>query len=161
MHRRAVELIDRLQLAPHPEGGYFRQIFRSTGTVAPDDGRGTRAALTTIYFLLTAGDLSCWHRVSADEAWHFYEGAPLELWTADGDFGNATRHLLGPLVQHAAPVHVVPAGEWQAAASLGDYTLVGCSVGPGFEFADFEMLRDQSLALVSEVRARADLSRFV
>lgn len=142
MHPRAVELIAALELQPHPEGGYYRQIYKSESTVAPDDTRDTRAALTTIFFVLAAGDVSRWHRVRSDEVWHFYEGAPLELLTADAAFAAVSTHTLGPVSAGVVPVHVVRANDWQAARTTGDYTLVGCTVGPGFEFADFTMLRD-------------------
>jgi uncharacterized protein len=142
MDERAGELISSLGLVPHPEGGHFREVYRSASGVRPDDGRPVRSALTTIFFLLARGEVSRWHRVASDEAWHHYEGAPLELFTADREFGEVTRRVLGPVGTGAGPVHVVPAGAWQAARSLGAYTLVGCTVGPGFDFADFEMLRD-------------------
>jgi predicted cupin superfamily sugar epimerase len=112
--------------------------------VAPADERGVRAALTSIYFLLPAGAVSRWHRVRSDELWHHYEGAPLELWIAPPDAQRIERLRLGPLGPDQAPVRGVPANAWQAARSLGAYTLVGCSVGPGFEFADFELLRDRA-----------------
>jgi hypothetical protein len=119
-------LIEALNLKPHPEGGHFRETFR-------DSGEG-RAHSTAIYFLLKAGEVSRWHRVDAAEVWHFYRGAPLEL-----QIGKAVM-VLGPDVEQGqAPQGVVPAGEWQAARSMGDYTLVGCTVAPGFEFSGFEM----------------------
>jgi uncharacterized protein len=142
MHSRAAQLVQLLRLEPHPEGGYFRQLFRSSESVTPADGRGTRAALTTIYFLLPGGDVSRWHRVASDELWHFYEGAPLEIWTATPDLRELSVARLGPVVADAAPVTVVRAGWWQAARPTGDYALVGCTVAPGFEFADFVLARD-------------------
>lgn len=152
MHPRASELITTLGLEPHPEGGYYRQVYRSVSTVTPADERGLRAALTTIYFLLPGTEVSRWHRVTSDEAWHFYEGAPLELLTADPAFARTDRHVLGPVGPGHGQVHVVHAHDWQAARSRGDYTLVGCSVAPGFEFADFTMLRDLP-DLAAHVRA--------
>jgi predicted cupin superfamily sugar epimerase len=139
---RADTLIRQLSLRPHPEGGWYSEVFRSNRRVTPDDGRGARAALTTIYFLLERGSRSCLHRVASDEAWHFHEGAPLALVTCDADFERQSETLLGPWDGVARPVHVVPAGQWQAAESTGDYTLVACTVGPGFDFTDFSMLRD-------------------
>lgn len=131
MHARARDLIASLGLEPHPEGGHYREVFRSAG-------------LTTIFFLLAAGDVSRWHRVlNADEAWHFYEGEPLELVTADDAFAHVETRRLGPSAGDTQPVHVVSAGQWQAARPLGAYTLVGCSVGPAFQFDQFEMLRDR------------------
>jgi uncharacterized protein len=150
---RAGALIAALELAPHPEGGYYREIHRSATPVEPSDGRGPRAGLTTIYFLLAAGEASRWHRVMSDETWHFHEGAPLDLWEADPGFGRVERRRLGPLDGTTRPVRVIGAGAWQAARSAGDYTLVSCSVGPGFDFADFAMLRDDP-AGVERVRTR-------
>lgn len=147
------ELIERLSLSPHPEGGHFREVYRSGTEVQLADQRGRRSALTTIYFLLGAGEVSRWHRVASDEAWHFYEGDPLELFVADADFDRVERRILGQASDAAQPVHVVAAGCWQAARSTGAYTLAGCSVGPGFDFADFEMLRDRPDA-ANRVRQR-------
>lgn len=125
----ADEVVRHLALAPHPEGGYFRETFRDA---AREDGR---AASTAIYYLLRAGERSRWHRVrDAAEVWHWYSGAPLRL-----DIDGAS-HRLGPdILAGEAPQAVVPAGSWQAAESLGDWTLVGCTVAPGFEFSSFEM----------------------
>jgi uncharacterized protein len=142
--RRASQLIDELRLQPHPEGGFYRQIFRSALDVSPADGRGVRSALTTIYFLLLRSQHSRWHRVRSDEVWHHYEGAPLDLWQMTPDFDAMNRIALGAFDGATAPVHVVPADHWQAARSTGDYTLVGCTVGPGFVFDDFEMMRADS-----------------
>jgi predicted cupin superfamily sugar epimerase len=153
MDDRAAHLIATLQLEPHPEGGYYRQTYRSASLVNPQDIRSERASLTTIYFLLPAGDVSRWHTVASDEVWHFYEGAPLELMTADRDFGEIQRHRLGPVAPGVEPVHVVRAHEWQAARSEGAFTLVGCTVGPGFEFPDFRLLRNDP-AKADEVRGR-------
>jgi predicted cupin superfamily sugar epimerase len=140
MTNRVAELIRMLGLTAHPEGGYYREIWRSESSVEPADGRGTRSALTSIYFLLPADAVSRWHRVRSDEIWHHYEGAPLMLVLASPDGVRQVRHRLGPLGPDQTPERIVPAGWWQAARSLGEYTLVGCTVGPGFEFADFEML---------------------
>ena len=131
-------LIDRLQLKPHPEGGWFREIHRAAETVTT--GRGTRSALTTIYYLLERGQLSRWHVVQSDEIWHFYAGAPLELIVYDPVSRRCAPRVLDVPAREHEPVGVVRAGEWQAARSLGDYSLVGCNVGPGFEFADFQFV---------------------
>jgi uncharacterized protein len=129
MTERARHLIDTLGLQPHPEGGWYRQVFKSEERVTRQRDGANRTALTTIYFLLVEGTYSAWHRVSSDEVWHFYEGDALELLTRDGKVTlNAENR-----------VHVIRANEWQAARPLGAYTLVGCTVGPGFEFEDFEM----------------------
>ncbi len=140
---RVEELIRTLALTPHPEGGYYREIWRGGLGVEPSDGRGGRAALTSIYFLLPAGAISRWHRVRSDEVWHHYEGAPLELLIVPPDELRLDRLRLGPLGPEQAPVRCVPASWWQAARSLGAYTLVGCTVGPGFDFGDFELLADR------------------
>jgi uncharacterized protein len=132
---RAGELIGRLALQPHPEGGWYREIYRSPTRV--ETARGSRSALTTIHYLLERNQLSRWHVVQADELWHFYAGAPLELLEYDPASRKFSRHELS-----AASVGIIPAGVWQAARSLGDYSLVGCTVGPGFEFADFQFICD-------------------
>jgi len=134
----ADRLIELLGLKPHPEGGHFKETFRDCGPPpAGRDGNVGRSSSTAIYFLLKAGEVSRWHRVDAAEVWHFYRGAPLEL-----KIGKQT-YILGPEIEEAqAPQVVVPAGAWQAARSLGDYTLVGCTVAPGFEFDHFEMAPD-------------------
>lgn len=142
MQPRAQRLISTLGLREHPEGGHFREVFRASSSVRPEDGRGERSALTTIYFLLRAGEQSRLHRVASDEAWHFYEGAPLDLLWIDPADRQLEQVRLGSVSADTVPVAVVPAGAWQAARSTGEYTLVGCSVGPGFDFADFQMLSD-------------------
>ena len=131
-------LIALLKLQPHPEGGHFRETFRDCGhPPAGRDANAGRAHSTAIYFLLKAGESSRWHRVDAAEAWHFYRGAPLEL-----RIGKAL-HILGPEIEKGQqPQLIVPPGAWQAARSLGDYTLVGCTVAPGFEFSKFEMAEE-------------------
>ena len=130
---KAADIIRDLEMTPHPEGGHFVETFRDAG------GSENRGASTAIYFLLQAGEVSHWHRVDAAEVWHHYAGAPLRLsLSADGmthedlilgaDLGNGER-----------PQLVVPADHWQAAQSLGDWTLVGCTVAPAFQFEKFEM----------------------
>jgi predicted cupin superfamily sugar epimerase len=153
MHARAAELIARLALEPHPEGGYYREIFRSGNLISPADGRGPRAMLTTIYYLLPAGSFSRWHRVTSDEVWHLYEGGPLEVLELDSGCAALKRHRLATVDGDSqAPVCTIGAGLWQAARPLGDYVLVGCTVSPGFDFADFTMLADEA-ALAARVRA--------
>lgn len=135
MHPRAQQLIDSLGLLPHPEGGWYRQVFKSEERVRRTSDGADRSALTTIYFLLVEGTFSAWHRVESDEVWHFYEGEPLELlMRVTGEAEPDVRRL-----DDVNRVEVVPARHWQAARPLGAYTLVGCTVGPGFEFADFEL----------------------
>jgi predicted cupin superfamily sugar epimerase len=144
---RAAVLIRDLALEPHPEGGHFRELYRSPHAVEPQDGRTLRTALTTIYYLLVAGERSRWHRVASDEVWHFYEGGELELWVAPPDLSAVQRVVLGPASVSAAPTYTVPARWWQAARPAGAYALVGCTVGPGFEFLDFEMLEQDAPSL--------------
>jgi hypothetical protein len=128
----AAEIIRRLALKPHPEGGHFRETFRDTHTI------NGRAASTSIYFLLQRGERSHWHRVDAVETWHYYSGAPLELSVVNGASEEVIR--LGPdIAAGEAPQVTVPARAWQAAQTLGDWTLVGCTVAPGFEFSGFEL----------------------
>ena len=136
-------LITNLDLRPHPDGGYYREVYRSRASVKPSDGRELRPALTTIYFLLTHGQFSRWHQVQSDEVWHFYEGAPLDLWLTSPQIDRVQQHRLGPPEPAQQPVLVVPAGSWQAARSAGAYTLTGCTVGPGFDFQDFAFAADQ------------------
>lgn len=136
-------LIETLGLVPHPEGGYYGELYRSNATVHPADGRGPRPALTTIYFLLSQGAVSRWHRVRSDEVWHFYEGAPLDLWMAPPGADTVHHVRVGPLAGIQRPAVPVPGGWWQAARSTGAYTLVGCTVGPGFDFTDFTLAADQ------------------
>jgi uncharacterized protein len=131
---RAADIIRLLDLKPHPEGGHYCQTFRDA---APS---GSRPASTAIYFLLARGERSHWHRVDAVEVWHHYAGAPLVLSLAATDAGPVTRVRLGSdLGSGERPQAVVPTGHWQAAESLGDWTLVGCTVAPGFDFAGFEL----------------------
>jgi predicted cupin superfamily sugar epimerase len=170
---RAADLIRKLALQPHPEGGWYREIYRSPTRV--ETARGSRSALTTIYYLLEQNQLSRWHVVQADELWHFYAGSPLELLAYTPGTRKFERYVLD-CVSAAEPVgaanaagqaavasgadmaaadeagatsvSVIPTGVWQAARSLGEYSLVGCTVGPGFEFADFQF--------VSALAAHAD-----
>jgi predicted cupin superfamily sugar epimerase len=129
----AAEIIARLQLAPHPEGGHFRETFRDSRC----DAHG-RSASTAIYFLLARGERSHWHRVDAVETWHYYAGDALTLRIADAHGVRVVR-LGADLTADEVPQAIVPAHAWQAAESTGDWTLVGCTVAPGFEFAHFEL----------------------
>lgn len=128
----AQEIIARLGLAPHPEGGHYRQTWVA-------DGPG-RPAGTCIYFLLAAGERSHWHKVDAAEIWHFYAGSPLILSIADPQAGRRDDRRLGPdLAAGEAPQIIVPADHWQAAETTGSWTLVGCTVSPGFSFDGFTL----------------------
>ncbi|SHG66563.1 hypothetical protein SAMN05444003_0392 [Cognatiyoonia sediminum] len=125
-------IIALLDLAPHPEGGHYRQTW-----IAENDGR---AAGTCIYFLLKAGEVSHWHTVDATEIWHYYSGAPIQLRMAETEAGPSAEMILGPdLAAGQRPQGIVPRGHWQSAKSLGEWTLVGCTVSPGFDFAGFHL----------------------
>ena len=156
---RAQALIDMLALQPHPEGGWYREIFRGAGQVRPADASGpARDTLTSIDFLLLAGQCSAWHRVAADEAWHLLEGGPLRLWLAPPDLGQVFSVDLAPAsADGRRPRYVVPATWWQAAEPVTEtnaspglagtsdqpgFAYVGATVGPGFDFADFTFGRD-------------------
>jgi hypothetical protein len=129
----AADIIARLGLRPHPEGGHYRETFRDPRTDA-----GGRARSTAIYFLLARGERSHWHRIDAVEIWHYHAGHPLTLRIADDSGSHSVR--LGPdLAAGESPQAIVPALAWQAAESSGDWTLVGCTVAPGFDFATFEL----------------------
>jgi predicted cupin superfamily sugar epimerase len=137
-------MFEELQLQPHPEGGAFRQIYKSPVLVRR--GGDARSALTIIHFLLRAGEMSRWHRVTSDEVWTHLQGGGLRLYRVDGS---------SVVLDASAPLHVVPAGEWQASEPLGDYALVACFVAPGFEFADFTMMAEEeraAAALPEELR---------
>jgi uncharacterized protein len=128
----ADRIITALNLAPHPEGGWYRQTW-----VAAGDGRPSG---TAIYFLLKAGERSHWHRVDAAEVWLYHAGAPLILSQAVRDAGPVTESILGPdVLAGEQPQVIVPVNHWQAARSTGDYTLVSCTVSPGFQFAGFTL----------------------
>jgi uncharacterized protein len=140
MSPRAAELIARLRLVPHPEGGHYAEVHRAGTAVDPLDGRQRRAAMTSIHFLLCAGEKSRWHRVASDEVWCHLEGAPIELHVLDLLAHTPRSLLLGAVAEGMVPQHAVHANQWQAAHSSGDYSLAACMVAPGFEFADFELM---------------------
>lgn len=133
---QADDIVAKLGLEPHPEGGHFRETFRDAPIHEKTNGR---ALSTAILYLLKAGEVSHWHRVDATEIWHWYGGAPLEL--SQAIYGGATeKNILGnDVINDEAPQIIVPVNVWQSARSLGDWTLVGCTVSPGFEFGGFEM----------------------
>ena len=124
-------IIKTLDLQPHPEGGHYRQTW-----VATNEGRPTG---TCIYFLLGAGESSHWHKVDATEIWLFHAGAPLVLSLSETEHGPAKDHLLTPDLNAGAPQVIVPENHWQAARSTGDWTLVSCTVSPGFQFEGFTL----------------------
>jgi len=143
----AADIIARLELRPHPEGGHYRETFRDGCT----DAHG-RAASTAIYFLLARGERSHWHRIDAAEVWHFYAGAPLTLQIANDGCAPHTVTLGPDIAAGQRPQAIVPAGAWQSAESDGDWTLVGCTVAPAFEFAQFELAPRDWQPLGSERR---------
>lgn len=131
------EIIAELHMKPHPEGGYYVETYRDDHSC----NKGERANSTAIYYLLKAGEYSHWHRVDAAEVWHYYAGSPLEL-SVSNEIDLAEKIILGPdLASGARPQAVVKSGEWQAARSMGSWSLVGCTVAPGFDFAGFQMAR--------------------
>ncbi|QSQ21521.1 cupin domain-containing protein [Pyxidicoccus parkwayensis] len=149
------ELVRRLGLAPHPEGGFYKETYRAA--LAVQTPRGTRSAGTAIYYLLPRGSFAAWHRVTSDEVWHFYDGHPLELLLV-GASGEPETVVLGrDVTKGEQPQVVVHAGVLQAAVPRGEYTLVGCTVSPGFDFSDWEMPSADSL--VARYPKHAELMR--
>ncbi|HTU64926.1 MAG TPA: cupin domain-containing protein [Steroidobacteraceae bacterium] len=134
----AAALITRLALTPHPEGGWYREVHRSSELIST--ARGPRAAITSIYFLLEAKQRSRWHVVLSDELWHHVGGAPLELVTYSPQSKQIHHAVLGSPNDAREPTGVARAGLWQAARSLGAYSLLACDVGPGFDFEDFNFV---------------------
>jgi hypothetical protein len=156
---RARALIKKLGLLPHPEGGHYCEIYRSEDTVQAV--RGKRASLTTIYFLLQRGERSLFHCVSSDEVWHFYEGSPLKLIDVSSDMKRAMTHRVGPEQGRSKQVAVIAKDRWQAAESTGDFSLVGCTVAPGFDFQDFKMLKHDATGARRMRQLQPQLARFV
>lgn len=165
----AADLVERLNLLPHPEGGYFRETYRAAeniaGSALPSRFGGDRSASTAIYFLLETGQRSRLHRIQSDEVWHFYGGDPLMVVEIDRAGELKTTRLGGDLADGAVFQHVVPAGVWFGAvpADTGrtgsaGYALVGCTVAPGFDFADFE-LADRTVLLAEYPAHRAWIER--
>ena len=152
---RAQELIARLGLKPHPEGGHYAELFRSESRVQTP--RGERRALTTIDFLLRAGEFSAWHRVRSDEVWHLLEGGPLRLHWLPADLSRVETVELDAHCRR----FVVPADAWQAAEPAGDYAYVGATVGPGFEFADFAFGREDAALKQALARLQPALGRLL
>ena len=145
------DLVERLQLRPHPEGGYYREVYRSAGKITRaalnNQFSGDRNFSTSIYFLLTSGNFSAFHRIRQDELWHFYMGTALHV-HAIGHDGKLMTHILGSnLAAGELPQAVVPAGSWFASgvAKTNSFSLVGCTVSPGFDFDDFELAQRKEL----------------
>jgi predicted cupin superfamily sugar epimerase len=137
MEAAAKAIIERLQMSPHPEGGWYRETWRA------DALEGERASCTAIHFLLEAGQRSHWHRVDAAELWLWHAGSSLALFTAPGDAGPVTRHILGgDVLADEQPQLLVPVGHWQTAEPMDGWVLVSCIVSPGFEFAGFDLAHE-------------------
>jgi predicted cupin superfamily sugar epimerase len=158
---RAAELVALLKMQPHPEGGHYAEVFRSAHGVGLDDGRQGRVALSTIDFLLTAGQFSAWHRVASDEVWHLLEGSALRLWLTPPGCASFSHVDLGAASASATPRFVVPAGWWQAAEPLGDYAYVGATVAPGFVFEDFTFGREDALLKAALMNQPLNLQRLL
>jgi len=145
MHNEALELIKNLQLTEHPEGGYYKETYRSKNVIPQqilgESFNGARNYCTSIYFLLTSDRFSAFHRIQQDEIWNFHKGSPLTVHVIDNS-GNYTQHLVGlDLKNGQTPQFVVPAGCWFASSvnEKNHYSFVGCTVAPGFDFNDFEL----------------------
>ncbi|AGP84203.1 cupin domain-containing protein [Alteromonas mediterranea] len=149
-------LIKKYNLEPHPEGGFYRQVFRSENKTTSYFHGASRPALTHIYFLLLKGQVSRFHRVLHDEVWNHYEGAPLQLFQIQKQ-QLWERRIGGDNNDY---VEVVEAGNFQGAATMGDYSLVGCTVAPGFDFEDFSFIEEPSMKEWIKV-AHPDLTRFI
>ena len=157
MNKRAHELIDLLELSPHPEGGYYREMYRSETKVFSPIRKGLRSALTDIYFLLVSGQISRFHRVMHDEVWHFYEGNPLELVEMQSEGFEVSKVIMGNNGNVPKYQHCIKGGNWQAAYSTGEYSLVGCTVAPGFDPLDFEFLKDNSIVQSAILKRNPEL----
>ena len=151
------QLIEKYNLVPHPEGGYFSEIYKSKQSVQSQVINKERKSVTHIYFLLLAGQMSLFHKVVHDEIWNFYEGDPIKLLKYDGL--KIKEEILGPAAKNY--VSIVEGGVYQAAESTGAYSLVGCTVAPGFEFEDFSFLRDELETKKNFLKKFPDYQRFV
>lgn len=137
--------VEHLNLQPHPEGGFFKETYRSEIKLQTFENNGERSLSTGIYFLITSGNFSAFHRIKSDEMWHFYAGSPLTVHIIETD-GTYTELNIGlDLVKGQLPQAVVPAEAWFASESSGEYSLVGCTVSPGFDFTDFELAYESDL----------------
>jgi predicted cupin superfamily sugar epimerase len=163
MTNRASYLIDKLQLNKHPEGGYYKEVFRSPNTVFSSVVSEDRSAITDIYFLLVKKEVSKFHCVKHDEIWHFYEGAPLQIHDINKKTNNYNAHILGDNDSKnkiGYKAHI-PGGHWQAAETLGEYTLVGCTVGAGFDFKDFQLLEKSAISSNPLFKTYPELNLFI
>ena len=161
MTDRAKELINLFQLSKHPEGGYFREVYRSEIKVKTEPSGVKRSGLTDIYFLITENNISRFHRLAHDEIWHFYEGAPITIIDIHPESLNMNRTTLGspdPLLVYK---HCIKGTHWQCAFSNGPYSFVGCTVGPGFEFDDFEMMAHQQQTMTAVLSKYPDVKKYM
>ena len=147
-----------IDLIEHPEGGRFREVYRSIKKVTSDDG-STKSALTHIYFSLKQGEVSRFHKVASDEVWNLYKGAGINLYTWDGTNSPPNRVTLS--ADNNCFCYVIPAGIWQAAEPISDTVLMGCSVAPGFEFSDFTLIDPDSDEAKVLTSASPDMVRFI
>ncbi len=145
------ELVQKFDLLPHPEGGFYKEVYRSEGVIAQSQlghqFSGDRNYCTSIYFLLTSANFSGFHRIKQDEVWHFYQGSPLQIHVIHSN-GQYELHRIGfDLTENLTPQFVVPAGAWFASCveNANDFSLVGCTVAPGFDFDDFELAKKNDL----------------
>jgi len=154
------QLIETLKLSPHPEGGYYYQVYCSENKVSSPVNGKEKPSMTDIYFLLTGGQISRFHRIIHDEIWHFYLGSPLTLIEINSDTLEKKQIVIGDQKKIHFK-HIVQGGNWQSAYSNGDFSLVGCTVAPGFEFEDFSFLSDNDLAFESIINKYPDLHKFM
>ncbi|MDR7926878.1 cupin domain-containing protein [Acidithiobacillus thiooxidans] len=135
------KIIHQLDLQPHPEGGWYRRNFTSPEMIPTP--QGDRPTLTSIYYMLAENQLSRWHVIPSTELWHFYKGAPLELFIYHTETRHLQKHILGNKLEAGQNLQViVPGKAWQCARSIGDFSLMGCTVTPGFDFKDFQFVLD-------------------
>ncbi|ETR74204.1 MAG: hypothetical protein OMM_00398 [Candidatus Magnetoglobus multicellularis str. Araruama] len=161
INKHAAQLIQRLDLVKHPEGGYYREVYRSESVfVSPKNGQ-KRHAMTDIFFLLLAGQKSRFHRIIHDEIWHFYKGDPLTLIDIQADNLEMSRITLGNTNSQLTFKHWIRGYNWQSAYTNGEYSLVGCTVAPGFEFDDFSFLHDNPEASRRIINKYPELKEFL
>ena len=161
MNKRAEGLIKTLSLSPHPEGGYYKEVYRSKSQLSSPKNNKIRNALTDVYFLLIAGQISRFHKVIHDEIWNFYEGAPLALVEIQSDTLEISKITLGGEKRAPKYKHHIKGENWQAAYSTGEYSLVGCTVAPGFDFSDFEFLKDDKNLCAMITGKNPELAQFI
>ena len=161
MDERAEKIIKELDLSPHPEGGYFKETYRSENKLKSPNNGEIRNAVTDIYFLLVFKQISRFHKVLHDEIWHFYEGDPIELVEIQNNSHEISRVILGDKNNILNYKHCIKGSNWQAAYSLGKYSLVGCTVAPGFDFSDFEFLRENKTLCSQIIKIAPELKKLI